>query len=73
MVRAKMIVSLVPDVHLDEKMFTTYMSSVLTVMNQMIEEMSRQVQELESLAEVSKKSVTIPDTTESVIKAKDII
>ena len=73
MVSARMIVSLVPDVHLNEKIFMTYLSSVLTVMYQMTEEMSRQVHALGSLAEVFKKYVKIPDTSESYIKAKDII
>ena len=62
MVSDAMIASPVLDVKQNEKKFMKYMSMHCTVMNAMIQEMSHQVQEIEPLAAVSKKYVTIPDT-----------
>ena len=60
-----MIVSPVPDFKQVENNFLTYMSLHCTVMNQLLNEMSNQVQEIESLAAVSKKYVKIPGTSDT--------
>ena len=72
-VSAKMIVKPVPDFRGNEKHSLTYMSLHCTVIHRRMDEMSHQLQEIEYMAAVSKKYVTIPETSESCIKAKDVI